>query len=82
MSTIINLATATPVQIRGGDYVFVVESAGNAASLAIAIDGSAAQQITDFSYTADANGVVTLPSGRVTATLGASTAIYLSELTK
>ena len=76
------LATGVSTTIKGGDYVFIVESAGNVASLAVAIDDSAAQQIADFSYTADANGVVTLPSGRVTATLGASTAIYLSELTK
>lgn len=82
MSTIINLLDATPVQIRGGDYVFVVESAGNAVSLAVAVDGSSSQQIEDFSYTADANGVVTLPAGTVTATLGSSTSIYLSELPK
>ena len=76
------LATGVATKIRAGDYVFVVESAGNTASLAVAIGTSSSQQITDFSYTADANGVVTLPTGTVTATLGASTAIHLSELTK
>lgn len=76
------LATGVATKVRSGDYAYIVESAGNTASLAVAIGDSSSQQITDFSYTADANGVVTLPTGTVTATLGASTAIYLSELTK
>ena len=76
------LITAVATKVRSGDYAYIVESAGNTASLAVSIGDSSAQTITGFSYTADANGVVTLPTGEVTATLGASTAIYLSELTK
>ena len=76
------LENGVATQVSSGDYVFVVESAGNTASLSVDIAGSTAQQIADFSYTADANGVVTLPTGKITATLGASTAIYLSKVTK
>jgi hypothetical protein len=72
------LLNGIATKIQGGDYVFVVESAGNTVSLSISVGGSASQQITDFSYTADANGVVTLPQGTLTAVIGASTALYLS----
>ena len=72
------LANGVATKIQGGDYVYVVESAGNTVSLDVSVGGSSDQEITGFSFTADANGVVTLPTGTITATIGASTAIYLS----
>ena len=76
------LVTATPTLVRAGDYVFTALMTSGSAALAVSIGGETAQQITDFSYSANANGVVTLPTGTVTATLTGDATLHLSELTK
>ena len=76
------LATGVATKVRAGDYVYTVTMTSGTAALAVSIQSATAQQITDFSYTANANGVVTLPTGEVTATLTGDASIHLSELTK
>ena len=76
------LITAIATKVRSGDYVFTATMTSGSASLAVSIGCATAQQITDMSYTANANGVVTLPTGEVTATLTGDATLHLSELTK
>ena len=76
------LITAIATKVRAGDYVFTATMTSGSAALAVSIGGETAQQITDFSYSANANGVVTLPTGEVTATLTGDATLHLSELTK
>jgi len=76
------LLTGVSTKIRSGDYVFVVTMTSGTAALGVAIGTSGSQQIADFSYTANANGIVTLPTGEVTATLTGDATLHISELTK
>jgi len=76
------LLTGVSTKIRSGDYVFVVSMTSGTATLGVAIGTSGSQQIADFSYTANANGIVTLPTGEVTATLTGDATLHISELTK
>ena len=72
------LATGTRVGIGAGDYCYLVTMTSGTCSLALDIEDSAAQQITDFSFTANANGIVTLPSGYITATLTGDATLHLN----
>ena len=76
------LLTGVATDVRSGDYVYVVTMTSGTAALGVAIGTSGTQQITDFSYSANANGVMTLPTGTVTATLTGDATLHISELTK
>ena len=76
------LATGVATKVRAGDYVYTATMTSGSAALSVSIGGATAQQITDFSYTANSNGVVTLPTGSITATLTGDASLELSELTK
>ncbi len=73
------LLTGTPQQVSHGDYVYVVTIGTGTAALSIEIEDSGLQQITDFSYSANANGVITLPTGRITATLTGDATIHIKR---
>jgi len=75
---------ATPV--NAGDFVFKVSMTSGTATLAMQLSAngqdSGFSQLTDFSYTSDADGVVTLPTGEIQATLGGDATLFISPLKK
>ena len=76
------ISNGIETQVRAGEFVYVVTIGTGTAVLDLSIDASGFQQITDFSYSADTNGVLTLPSGVIKATLGGDATLHISPLSK
>ena len=80
------LINGRATEVNAGDFVFKVSIGTGTATLAMQLSAngqdSGFDQITNFSYSADADGVVTLPTGEIQATLGGDATLFISPLKK
>lgn len=76
-----DLPTATPINITPGEYVLVTAMSAGTSKLQISVLGGSFQDITDASWTADADTRIFLPRCRVQSVLtgDATMSIHLRQ---
>jgi hypothetical protein len=74
------LATATNLDVKAGDYVVQVTTTTGSCQLHMAVDGKAAQDISEATWSISTIQMITLPDCVLSATLTGDATLSLSKV--